>query len=214
MIINDIENKGKGFSLGILLTACLIFTYGTINLLNVHLWDVSFNPIDSILKPFMIVPFSYLFITLFINRTTYVFNHLKQLSLIIKKHDGKFRLKLVEKNLPVYIIDESYLNKNLDIQNTLLVDMRIKNTDHLSFKDNLDIFKLYDNQNHVSIRYMINRANLIIKNTAFKDKSITFIIDSKKERNRTISKIWLRLIRNPKSRSAKDDIHTILNMVY
>jgi hypothetical protein len=192
----------------------LIIPFVAFNFLNIHLWNIRFNPVDFILKPFMIIPIVSLLLALFTEWTIYVFNYIKKLSLTIKKREGRLSLKVIEKSLPIYIIDQSYVNEDLQIKSNIVVDMRIKDHDHLSFHDHLDVVKLYRYDHQVNIPYLIEQANFLIKNTALKNKPITFIVDSKKERNRTISKIWLRLILNPKSKSAKADIHTILGLVY
>jgi hypothetical protein len=184
------------------------------NYLNIHVWNIHFNPVDFILKPFMIIPVASLLLALFTEWTIYAFNYTKKLSLTIKKRDGRLSLKVVEKSLPIYIIDQSYFNEEFQRKSNTVVDMRIKDKDHLSFNDHVDVVKLYSYDHQVNIPYLIEKANLLIEDTALKNKPITFIVDSKKERNRTISKIWLRLILNPKSKSAKTDIHTILGSVY
>lgn len=204
-------NKWIKYSVIPYIIANLIMPFAIFSSLNVHL---SFNPIDFILKPFIIIPVTCLLLTLFIEWIRYAFNYTQKLSLTIKKTDGLLSIKVVKKSLPLYIIDENYFNKEFQIKNSTVVDMRIKDNDTLSFNDNLDVVKLYNYGNQVNIPYLIEKANLLIKNTPLKNKPITFIVDSKKERNRTIAKIWLRLIRNPKSKSAKADINTILELVY
>ncbi|MFC3886331.1 hypothetical protein ACFOU2_23720 [Bacillus songklensis] len=211
MVNSSGKNKWRKYSVIPYIIANLIVPFSIFNFPNVHL---NFNPIDFILKPFMIIPVTGLLLTLFIEWTRYAFNHTKNLSLTIKKTGGILSLKVVKKSLPIYIIDENYFNKEFQIKNCTVVDMRIKDNGDLSFNDHLDVVKLYNYDNQVNIPYLIEKANLLIKNTALKNKPITFIVDSKKERNRTIAKIWLRLIRNPKSKSAKADIHTILELVY
>lgn len=192
-----------------------IMSYTIYNLVNIHVWNLSFNPIDFILKPFLIIPAMSLLLPLIFEWTGYAYRHAKALRLTIKKSGHKLSLKIVEKSLPIYIIDESYFNTEFELKNnTTIVDMRIKDNKHLSIKEDLEIVKLYNHGHQVNIPYLIEKANLLIKNTALKNKPVTFIVDSKKERNRTISKIWLRLIRNPRSRSATADIHTILELVY
>ncbi|WP_416148316.1 hypothetical protein ACM26V_19140 [Salipaludibacillus sp. HK11] len=188
-----------------------MITYGVTHLMNLQLWNLPFNPIDYVLKPFMIIPFTYIFIRLLINWTTYTWNRLKQLRFV---YNGKFIFKVVEKRLPIYMIDESYLNKGYHINGNIIVDMRIKNTGNQLFKDDIDVVKLYNKNNHINIRNLIEKANLIIRDTAYKGKAITFLIDSKEERNRMVANIWLRLICNPHSKSTKGDIDTILNLVY
>lgn len=209
-----LENKWKAYSPVLYIMTSLILSYAVFFHLNVFLWNISFNPIDYILKPFMITPFTSLFLILFIEWIKYAFNFTRELSLTIKKADGKLSFKVVEKSLPIYIIDESYLNQDLPLRNNTIVDMRIKDRDYLPYEGQLDVIKLYNHDNQVNIPYLIDKANQIIRNTALKNKPITFIVDSKKERNRTISKIWLRLIRYPNSKTAKADIHTILELVY
>jgi len=184
------------------------------NFLNIHLWNISFNPVDFILKPFMIVPVTSLLLALFTEWTIYAFNYTKKLNLIIKKRDGRLSLKVVEKSLPIYIIDQDYFNEEFQIKSNTVVDIRIKDKGQLSFNNHLDVIKLYSYDNQVNLPYLIEKANLLIKDTALRNKPITFIVDSKKEKNRAISKIWLRLILNPKSKSANADIHTILRLVY
>ncbi|MCQ6276677.1 hypothetical protein JMM81_17345 [Bacillus sp. V3B] len=214
-LINSLsKNKWIKYSVILYLTTNLIMTFAAFNFLNVYLWNISFNPVDFILKPFILIPVTSLLLTLFIEWTGYAFRYTQNLSLTIRKTGGILPLKIVKKSLPICIIDESYFNKEFQIKNGIVVDMRIKDNDNLSFSDHLDVVKLYNYDRKVNIPHLIEKANLLIKNTALKNKPITFIVDSKKEKNRTISRIWLRLIRNPKSKSAKADIHTILTLVY
>ncbi len=217
-MFNLINNSGKSmwmeYSVILYIITSLMISFAIFNFLNIHLWNISFNPIDFILKPFMIIPVMSLLLALFTEWTRYAFNYTKKLSLTIKKGNGKLSLKLVEKSLPIYVIDQSYFNKEFQIKSNTVVDMRIKDKDNLSFNNHSDVVKIYSYDNQVNISYLIEKANLLIKNTSLKNKPITFIVDSKKERNRTISKIWLRLILNPKSKSAKADIHTILGSIY
>ncbi|MFD0767584.1 hypothetical protein ACFQZ1_01410 [Bacillus sp. CGMCC 1.60114] len=208
------KNSWKEYSIILYIILNLIMPFAILNFLNIHLWNITFNPIDFILKPFMIIPFASLLLALFTEWTIYAFNYMKRLRLTIKKRKGRLSLKVVEKSLPIYVIDQSYFNEEIQLKNTLVVDMRIKDHDHLSFSDHLDVIKLYNDDNRLNILDLIEKANLLIKNTALKENLITFIVDSKKEKNRTISKIWLRLICNPSSKSAMADIHTILELVY
>ncbi|HWO97529.1 MAG TPA: hypothetical protein VNM45_14575 [Bacillus sp. (in: firmicutes)] len=211
MVNSSGKNKWIKYSVIPYILANLIIPFVIFIFLNVH---SSFNPIDFILKPFIVIPATSLLLILFIEGARYVFNYAKELRLIIKKTDGLLSFKVVKKSLPIYIMDENYFNKEFHIKNSTVVDMRIKDNDNLSFNDNLNVVKLYNYGNQLNIPYLVEKANLLIKDTALKNKPITFIVDSKKERNRTIAKLWLRLIRNPKSKSAKADIHTILELLY
>lgn len=208
------KNSWKEYSIILYIILNLIMPFAIFNFFNIHLWNISFNPVDFILKPFLIIPFASLLLVLFTEWTIYAFNYMKKLSLTIKKREGRLSLKVVEKSLPIYVIDQSYFNEEFQLKSTIVVDMRIKDHDHLSFNDHLDVIKLYNYDNQLNILDLIEKANLLIKNTTLKKQPITFIVDSKKEKNRTISKIWLRLICNPNSKSAKADIHTILELVY
>ena len=211
-VVKD-KSKREAYSPVIYIMISIIIPFVVFNLLNVYLWNISFNPIDFILKPFMITPVAVLLLTLFLEWTRYAFNYARNLSLTIKKTNGTLSLRVVEKSLPIYIMDESYFNKDFKITDNTIVDMRVKDN-NLSLNDHLNVVKLYNHDNQVNIPYLIDKAHQIIKDTAFKNKPITFIVDSKKERNRSISKIWLRLIRNPNARNANADIHTILELVY
>lgn len=193
----------------------LMIPFTLFNLLNIHFWNISFNPVDFILKPFMIIPVVSLLLALFTELAINAFVYAKKLTIRIqKKYDGRISLKVVEKSLPITIIDQSYFNEEFEIQGRTVVDMRIKDRASLSFAENIEVVKLFNYDHQINIPYLLEKANLLIKDTALKKKPIIFIVDSKKERNRTISKIWLRLILNPASKTAKNDIDTILQLVY
>lgn len=193
----------------------LMVPFTLFNLLNIHFWHISFNPVDFILKPFMIIPVVSLLLAVFTELTIHACTFAKKLSIRIQKsYDGKISLKIVEKSLPIYIIDQSYLNGEFQLNGQTVVDMRIKDRAQLSFGEHTNVVKLFSYDQQINIPAILEKANLLIKDTALKKKPITFIIDSKKERNRTISKIWLRLILNPAAKSAKTDINTILQLVY
>jgi hypothetical protein len=193
----------------------LMIPFTFFNLLNIHLWNISFNPVDFILKPFMIIPVVSLLLALFTELTINAFVYAKKLTIRIqKKYDGGISLKVVEKSLPITIIDQSYLNEDFQFEGRTVVDMRIKDRASLSFAEHIEVVKLFNYDHQINIPYLLEKANLLIKDTALKKKPIIFIVDSKKERNRTISKIWLRLILNPASKTAKNDIDTILQLVY
>ncbi|MDQ0256057.1 hypothetical protein J2S74_003456 [Evansella vedderi] len=195
------------------MTITLMITFGAFNV-GALMGNSVFSPVDTLIKPFIIMPISFLIITFLIKWTSSTFNHLKQLSLTLHKKNGIVYPRIVEKNLPIKIIDESYLKKDFHFGNNILVDMRMKNNLNVTIKDEIDVVKLYNSGNQMNIPYLIERANLLMKDTSLKDKSIIFIVDSHDERKRTISKIWLRLIRNPYSTSAKEDYQKIKDLVY
>jgi hypothetical protein len=217
-MFNLIDSSSKSmrmeYSVILYIITSLTTPFVVLNYLNIYILNISFNPVDFILKPFMIIPVASLLLALFTEWTIYAYNYTKKLSLTIKKRNGRLSLKIIEKSLPIYIVDKDYFNEDSQIKSNTVIDMRIKDNDKLSLDEHLDIVKLYSYDNQVNIPYLIEKANLLIKNTALKNKPITFIVDSKKGRDRTISKIWLRLILNPKSKSSKADIHTILELVY
>nr|WP_295971516.1 hypothetical protein [uncultured Bacillus sp.] len=193
----------------------LLIPFSIFNFLNIHLWNISFNPVDFILKPFMIIPFVSLLLALFTEWTFYAFHYAKKLSIRIKRREGKLSLKVVEKSLPIYIIDQSVMmNDDFEMKGQTVVDMRLKDRNPLSFPDHIEVMRLYGFDRQMNIPSLLEKAHLLIRDTALKKKPITFIVDSKKERNRTISKIWLRLIVNPAAKSARTDIDTILQLVY
>ncbi len=193
----------------------LMIPFTLFNLLNIHFWNISFNPVDFILKPFMIIPVVSLLLALFTELTIKTFVFAKKLSIRIqKKYDGKISLKIVEKSLPITIIDQSYFNEDFQSEGHTIVDMRIKDRAPLSLAEHIEVVKLFNYDHQINIPYLLEKANLLIKDTALKKKPVIFIVDSKRERNRTISKIWLRLILNPASKTAKNDIDTILQLVY
>ncbi|WP_338450377.1 hypothetical protein R4Z09_30640 [Niallia oryzisoli] len=209
-----INNSSKGLQLEsviLFLISSMMIPFAVLNYLNVYIWGISFNPVDFVLKPVILIPVASLLLALFTEWGIIACNYVKRLSLKIKKQNGSFSLKVVEKNLPIHVIDQSYLNQ---IQRGTIVDMRIKDRDPLSFDQHVEVIKLFSPDQKVTIPSLLESANLLIQSTALKNKPITFIVDSKKERNRTISKIWLKLILNPKSKSAKDDIHMIEKLVY
>ncbi|UCZ53431.1 hypothetical protein LGQ02_01115 [Bacillus shivajii] len=205
------ENEWKIYSAISTTIMSMVLTYAVFNLLNIHVWAIAFNPIDYILKPFLIFPAAVLLLTLFMQWTSNALNDIKEI-LIIKR--GKFIFfPSLAKSLPIQIIDHSFLEE-YDPSGNVLVDMRMKDMEALPFDDNVDIVKLYNDDHHVDVPSLVERANRLIKETALRNKPITFIVDSKRDRSRTISKIWLRLIRNPNAKSAKEDIHTISQLVY
>jgi hypothetical protein len=205
------ESNWREYSIILYILLNLAMPFATLNFLNIHLWHIQFNPVDFILKPFMIIPIASLLLALFTEWTIYAFNYMKKISFIVRKRDGRLSLKLVEKSLPIYIMDQNYFDEEVQLKSTTIVDIRIKDCKHLPFHNHADVIKLYNHQ--LTIPELIEKANLLVKNTALKNKPIIFIVDSQKERSRTISKIWLRLICNPGSKSAKADIHTILQLV-
>ncbi|WP_377802191.1 hypothetical protein [Bacillus benzoevorans] len=205
----------KEFFVMLYILTSLMAPFTLFNYLNIHFWNISFNPVDFILKPFMIIPVVSLLLAVFTELAIYACTFAKKLSIRIKKgYDGKISLKIVEKSLPIYIIDQNYFNGEFQMDGHTVVDMRIKDRTHLSFGEQTNVVKLFSYDQQINIPVLLEKANLLIKDTALKKKPITFIVDSKQERNRTISKIWLRLILNPASRSAKTDIDTILQLVY
>ncbi|KAA9014539.1 hypothetical protein [Niallia endozanthoxylica] len=195
------------------LISSMLIPFAVLNYFNVYIWNMSFNPVDFVLKPLILAPVASLLLALLTEWGIYACNYVKRLSLTIKKQNGRFSLKVVEKSLPIHVINQSYLNE-VQIKNSTIVDMRIKDQDSLSFDPSIEVIKLFNHNQQVNIHYLLENANLLIQSNALKNKPITFIVDSKKERNRTISKIWLKLILNPNSKSAKDDIHTIKRLVY
>lgn len=194
--------------------ANLIMPFVAFYFLNVRVWNISFNPVDFVLKPLIVFPITILLLTLLLDGTRYAFYSLYELSQNIKQAGSILPFKATKKNLPIYIIDETYFTREFQSSNSIVVDMRIKDRANLVFHDNLDVVKLYTSDNQVNIPYLIEKANLLIRRTAILNQPIIFIVDSKKERSRTISRLWLKLICNPKSRSAQADIHTILKLVY
>ncbi|MFA9556565.1 hypothetical protein ACERII_04555 [Evansella sp. AB-rgal1] len=192
----------------------LVLTFTIYNLMNVHLWSVSFNAIDYVLKPFMLLPFTLPLLIVLLHRGIYAWNNVRSLRFILQWKQGVFIPRIVEKRLPIYIVDDRSFKSELPLRKNTIVDMRLKNRNNPVLNHNVDVIKLTPNSNQVSIHYLIERANLMVKDTALKDKPITFLVDSKDDRNRMISKIWLRLIRNPYCKSAEDDIHTISKLVY
>lgn len=206
--------KKESFIMLFILTSLMVpFTLFT--LLNIHFLNISFNPVDFIIKPVMVIPFVSLLLAVFTELAIHAYTFAKKLSIQIKKdYEGKISLKIVEKSLPIYIIDQSYFNGEFQADGHTVVDMRIKDRTRLSFSEHTNVVKLFTFDQQINIPALLEKANLLIKDTALKKKPITFIVDSKKERNRTISKIWLRLILNPASKSAKNDIDTILQLVY
>ncbi len=200
-------------SIVLYLISSMLIPFAVLNYFNVYIWNMSFNPVDFILKPIILAPIASLLLALLTEWGIYAYNYVKRLSLTVQKQNGRFSLKLVKKNLPIHVIDQSYLNE-FQIKDSTIVDMRIKDRGSLSFDPSIEVIKLFNHDQQVNIHYLLENANLLIQSNALKNKPITFIVDSKKERNRTISKIWLKLILNPNSKSAKDDIHTIKRLVY
>jgi len=195
------------------LISSMLIPFAALNYLNVYVWNVSFNPVDFVLKPVILAPVASLLLALLTEWGIHACNYVKRLSLTIYKRNGRLSLKVVEKSLPVHVIDQSYL-KESQITSGTIVDMRIKDCNPLSFNPHIEVIKLFDQNQQVNIPYLLENANLLIQSTALKNMPITFIVDSKKERSRTISKTWLKLILNPKSKSAKEDILTIERLVY
>jgi hypothetical protein len=103
----------------------LMIPFAVFNFLNIYSWNISFNPVDFILKPVMIIPVASLLLALLTEWTILAFNYTKRLSVKIKKADGRFSLKLVERSLPIYIIDQNYLNEDFQIKSKTVLDMRI-----------------------------------------------------------------------------------------
>lgn len=185
------------------------------NLLNIHFWNIGFNPVDFIIKPFMIIPVASLLLALITEWTIHALAFVKKLTIRIKKtYDGRLSFKIVEKSLPIMIIDQSYFNEDFQKKGYTIVDMRVKDRAPLAYTDETKIIKLFHYGQQINIPYLLEQANLLIKDTALKKKPVLFIVDSKKEKSRTISKIWLRLILNPAAKTAKQDINTILQLVY
>ncbi|WP_071393144.1 hypothetical protein [Bacillus tuaregi] len=212
-MVNNSSKAMQMESVILFMITSMMIPFAVLNYLNVYIWNISFNPVDFVLKPFILVPAASLFLALLTEWTVIVFGYMKRLSLKIKKQNGRLSLKIVERSLPIHVIDQSYL-KQFNITSGTIVDMRIKDCDPLMIEDQIEVVKLFDQQQKVSVPYLIERANLLIQTTTFKNKPIIFIVDSKKERNRTISRIWLKLILNPTSKSAQEDIHTIEKLVY
>jgi len=209
------SKNSREFVMTFYIVTSLILPFAVFNYLNIQIWNVDFNPVDFILKPFMIIPLASLLLALLTEWIINAFHFTKQLSLKIRNKNGRLSIKLVQKSLPIYMVDENYFKEEAaQMRSQTIVDMRIRDRKKLPFHHDLNVITLYSYDNEVNINYLVEKANLLVQNTAFKNKPITFIIDSKKEKNRTISKIWLRLICNPKSKSADSDIHTILDNVY
>jgi len=210
------NNSSKDFqmeSFVLYLISSMLIPFAILNYFNVYIWNMSFNPVDFVLKPLILAPVVSLLLALLTEWGIYAYNYVKRLSLTVKKQNGRFSLKVVEKSLPIHVIDQSYLNE-FQIKSGTIVDMRIKDRNSLSFDPSIEVIKLFSHDQQVNIHYLLENANLLIQSTALKNKPITFIVDSKKERNRTITKIWLKLILNPNSKSANDDIHTIKRLIY
>ena len=209
----NINQYRREFAITLFILISLIVPFVGLNYLNIEIFNIGFNPVDFILKPFMIIPVTSLLLALLTEWTIYAVKYIKNLKLSIKKRYGHISIKLVKKSLPITIIDESYFNEEFQKKNMIIVDMRIKDHKPLSFHDDLNVLKLFRYDQHLNIPYLLEKANSLIQDTALKNKPITFIVDGNKERNRTISKVWLRLICNPHSKSADDDIHTLLGAI-
>jgi hypothetical protein len=215
-LIEMVNNSSKSMqmeSVILFLISSMLIPFAVLNYLNVYVWNVSFNPVDFVLKPVILIPVASLLLAIFTELGIYACNYVKRLSLTINKRNGRFSFKVVEKSLPIHVIDQSYL-KEFQINSGTIVDIRIKDRNPLSFDHPIEVIKLFNHDQQVNIPYLLENANLLIQSTALKNRPITFIVDSKKERNRTISKIWLKLILNPYSKSSIDDIHTIERLVY
>lgn len=195
------------------IAASSVLTFLIYSLVNHYYYHLSFNPVDFIIKPFLIIPAACLLLPLLAEWAGLAIHFRKMLGLRIEHSGGKLSLKLIEKPLPIYIVDEDHFT-GAHTNHRLIVDMRIKDQRHLPLAETMEIIKLTHFQHPVNIPDLAEKANQIIKDTAMKNKPITFIVDSQKNRSRTISKIWLRLIRNPRSRSATSDIDAILQLVY
>ncbi len=215
MFMENERSVWKEYSVIIGLVISLVMTYTVYNCLNLFVWDNGLNPIDSVIKPFLLFPLISLLGALTVDFSRLTYSYVKNVRFSLKRKNGSFQFKVFERTLPIYIVDNnSYLNLNLKNKNSRVVDMRINNHDNIDIETNRNIIKLSNICKQQSIRDFIEKANLIVQNTDLKDESIIFIVDSQRDRNRTISKIWLRLIRSPNSKSSNKDISTISKLVY
>ena len=194
--------------------ASLFMPFAIYSFMNVHVWNIGFNPVDFVIKPFMTVVAASIFLAFLTEWTLFAVNYIKRLNVKIRKRDGRISLKVVEKKLPIQMIDENLYSKEFEPKGHVIVDMRIKDKANLPFDDHLNVVKLYDHAYKMNIFELVQKANLLIKETALKNKPITFIVDSKQERQRMVSKVWLRLILNPQSKHAHNDLQMIQKLVY
>ena len=120
----------------------------------------------------MIIPVVSLLLALFTELTINAFVYAKKLTIRIqKKYDGGISLKVVEKSLPITIIDQSYFNEEFQFEGRTVVDMRIKDRASLSFAEHIEVVKLFNYDHQINIPYLLEKANLLIKDTALKKET-------------------------------------------